>query len=197
MARAPATPVRMVISVFVVCTVAAAGLALTYGLTRDRIVAQERAAQLAALKTAVPEGTEFEPVDSATLSVAQRAAGDVRVYGVFEAMSDGESVGWGIEVGPRGYGGPIRMVVGLDRNGKVVGVSIVAMNETPGLGSQIVERDDFLPQFVGVESEQAQGDLKQVDLIIGATKSSRGVRNGVEAATAIYVDVVLGGEVGL
>lgn len=194
MARSPATPARMVVSVAVVCAVAAAGLALTYEVTRDRILAQNRAAQLAALKAGVPGGVEFEPASSAALSVAQQAAGDVPVYGVYEASAAGEVVGWGVEVGPRGYGGPIRMVVGLDRNGKVVGVSIVAMNETPGLGTQIVDREDFIPQFIGVQAEQADKDLKEVDLITGATKSSRGVRHGVEAAVAVYVKLVAEGE---
>ncbi len=64
------------------------------------------------------------------------------------------------------------MVVGLDRSGKVTGVTIVTMNETPGLGSQIVDKKDFLPQFEQVKADSAEDDLKKVDLITGATKSS-------------------------
>jgi electron transport complex protein RnfG len=98
-------------------------------------------------------------------------------------------------VGPRGYGGPIRMVVGLDRNGKVVGVSIVSMNETPGLGSQILERKSFLRQFVGVDASTAQADVKKLDMITGASKSSRGARNGVAAAAAVYMALIESGAV--
>ena len=187
MARKKASNLEMVVSVVVVCAIAAAGLALTYAVTKDRIAAQDREAQLRALRLAVPGVEEFVPASSYALSIATQAAGETPVYGVFEAMENGQQVGWAVVVGPRGYGGPIRMVVGLDRDGKVVGVSIISMNETPGLGSQIVERASFLKQFVGLDSATAEADIKRLDMITGATKSSRGARHGVEAAVAAYL----------
>jgi len=195
MARQSATPFQMIVSVVVVCAVAAGGLALTYSVTKDRIAEQDRLAREKALKSALPDALTFEPVSEAAVAAAQQAAGEVIVYGVYEAKSDGETVGWGVEVGPRGYGGPIRMVVGLDRDGKVVGVSIVSMNETPGLGSQIVERKSFFTQFVGVTAETVEADVKKLDMITGATKSSRGARHGVEAAAAVYTALVESGAV--
>ena len=193
--RRKASSLEMVVSVLVVCAVAAGGLALTYAVTKDRIAEQDRLASEKALKAAVPGATTFVAVSSADLARAQKAAGEVPVYGVFEAKTGADAVGWGVKVGPRGYGGPITMVVGLDRNGKVLGVSIVTMNETPGLGSQIVERASFLKEFVGLDSATAARDVKKLDMITGATKSSRGARHGVEAATAIYNDVLQSGVV--
>jgi Na+-translocating ferredoxin:NAD+ oxidoreductase subunit G len=193
MAKKRSSTFEMVMSVVVVCAVAAAGLAMTYSVTKDRIAEQDRIAREKALKVAVPGATEFEAVSPAAVSTAQQAAGEVFVYNVYKGTSGGELVGWGVEVGPRGYGGPIRMVVGLDRNGKVVGVSIVTMNETPGLGSQIVEKKSFLQQFTTVNADSAESDLKKIDLITGATKSSRGARHGVEAAVAAYKTLVESG----
>lgn len=195
MRRRGASNLQLIMSVVVVCAVAAGGLALTYSVTKDRIAVQDRLAREKALKAAVPGALTFEPVSEAAVAAAQQAAGEVIVYGVYEAKSDGETVGWGVEVGPRGYGGPIRMVVGLDRDGKVVGVSIVSMNETPGLGSQIVERKSFFKQFVGVNAETVEADMKKLDMITGATKSSRGARHGVEAAAAVYTALVVSGVV--
>ena len=195
MRRRGASNLQLIMSVVVVCAIAAAGLALTYSVTKDRIAVQDRLAREKALKAAVPGALTFEPVSEAAVAAAQQAAGEVIVYGVYEAKSDGETVGWGVEVGPRGYGGPIRMVVGLDRDGKVVGVSIVSMNETPGLGSQIVERKSFFTQFVGVTAETVEADVKKLDMITGATKSSRGARHGVEAAAAVYTALVESGAV--
>ncbi len=195
MRRRGASNLQLIMSVVVVCAVAAGGLALTYSVTKDRIAVQDRLAREKALKAGVPGALTFEPVSEAAVAAAQQAAGEVIVYGVYEAKSDGETVGWGVEVGPRGYGGPIRMVVGLDRDGKVVGVSIVSMNETPGLGSQIVERKSFFKQFVGVNAETVEADMKKLDMITGATKSSRGARHGVEAAAAVYTALVVSGVV--
>ncbi len=87
------------------------------------------------------------------------------------------------------------MVVGLDRNGKVTGVNIVSMNETPGLGSQIVDRKDYLTQYQQVKADTVEADMKKIDLITGATKSSRGARNGVAAAVAIYTALIESGAV--
>ena len=195
MARRRASNLEMIVSVVVICAIAAAGLALTYSVTKDRIAEQDRLAREKALKVAVPGAQEFEAVSPAAVSTAQQAAGDVLVYGVYKGSTGGETVGWGVEVGPRGYGGPIRMVVGLDRNGKVTGVSIVSMNETPGLGSQIVDRKDFLEQFTQVKADTAEADVKKLDMITGASKSSRGARNGVVAAAAVYTALVESGVV--
>jgi electron transport complex protein RnfG len=188
-----ATTLEMIISVIVVCAVSAGGLALTYAVTKDRIAEQDRLASEKALKAAVTGATTFTSVSSAELEKAQTAAGEVPVYGVYSASTGAQDTGWGIEVGPRGYGGPITMVVGLDRNGKVVGVSIVTMNETPGLGSQIVDKPGFLKEFIGLDSATAETGIKKLDMITGASKSSRGVRHGVEAATAIYNTVLESG----
>ncbi len=195
MAKKRSSSLEMVVSVLVVCAVAAGGLALTYAVTKDRIAEQDRLASERALQAAVPGATTFTEVSAAVLAKAQEAAGEVPVYGVFAATSASGDIGWGIKVGPRGYGGPIVMVVGLDRDGKVVGVSIVSMNETPGLGTQIVEKTSFLKQFVGLDSATAAQDVKKLDMITGASKSSRGARHGVEAATAIYNAVLKSGVV--
>jgi len=183
---------QMVISVTVVCAVAAAGLAGAYALTEDRIAEQQKQAEEQALKAVLPDGESFE-IQPQLLEDAMAAAGETPVTGVYEATNaDGDVVGWGVRTGPRGYGGPIQLVVGVDRDGKVIGVSIISMNETPGLGTRVVEEDWFLEQFVGLDSESAAKDIRDLDMITGATKSSRGVRNGVEAATAVYAEVLSG-----
>jgi len=60
---------------------------------------------------------------------------------------------------------------------------------TPGV--RVVDDPSFLPKFDGLASADA---AKKVDTITGATKSSRGVRKGVEAALAAYA--TLGGAEG-
>lgn len=183
---------RLGLPVVVVCVLAAAGLAMTYGLTKDRIAAQDAAAVEKSLAAVLPEAKTFSAVeDTAVLTAAAKAAGDVTLEAVYRAADgSGAPAGTGILVASRGYGGPIKMAVGLDRNGKVVGVSIVSMNETPGLGSKVVDIPSFLPGFVGLATPD---EAHRVDTITGATKSSRGVRKGVEAALAVYGVVGAGG----
>lgn len=186
---------RLGIPVLVVCIIAAAGLGLTYAVTKDKIAAQDREAKAKSLRIVLPEAKTFTELDAkedaAVYAKATAAAGDTRVDGIFRALDgSGAQIGWGILVAPRGYGGPISMAVGVDRNGKVTGVTIASMNETPGLGTKVVTQKDWLPRFAGLDTSAGTDSVRKIDTIMGATKSSRGVRKGVGAAAAIYVDVL-------
>jgi electron transport complex protein RnfG len=185
---------KLGIPVLVTCIIASAGLAATYAVTKDRIAAQDRIAKEKSLKIVLPQARTFVPLtDAAASKMATTAAGETPVYGVYSALDGaGSQVGWGILVGPRGYGGPISMAVGVDGGGKVTGVAIVSMNETPGLGTKVLTEKTFLPGFAGIDVSQGPDTAAKVDTIQGATKSSRGVRHGVEAAANIYAQALAG-----
>lgn len=197
MTTAPSKPITLVMAVVVTCVVAAAGLAATYALTEDRIAEQDRLAQENSLKAAMPDASSFEEVtDETLLADAEAAAGEVQVNGVFTALdAAGEEIGWGLRLGSRGYGGYAQLVIGLDTSGSVTGVSVLSHGETPGLGSKVMENDEFLGAFTELPSAFTVKDVKTVDGISGATKSSRAVKHAVEAAGAVYADVLSkGGE---
>jgi electron transport complex protein RnfG len=179
---------RLGVPTVLVCIIAAAGLGVTYAFTKGPIEKQAAEAEAKSLAAVLPDAKTFTKVTDATLiAKAQTAAGDVTVDGIGLALDGaGNAVGVGVLVGSRGYGGPIRMAVGVDRNGKVIGVTIVSMNETPGLGSKVVDDKTFLPRFNGLGSAD---EARKVDTITGATKSSRGVRNGVQAALAAFAAI--------
>ena len=88
--------------------------------------------------------------------------------------------GEAITVAPRGYAGPINMLVGVDK-AKVVGVKILNHRETPGLGNKIV-KPEFLRQFAGKTLTDPIEPKKDIDAITGATISSRAVSKGVREA---------------
>ena len=89
--------------------------------------------------------------------------------------SDGALIGYCIHTLPRGFNGIINMLVAVNPDGKVMGISILEMSETAGMGTQIQE-DSFLGQFKG------KGGTISVNVIAGATISSKAVLNGVNAA---------------
>ena len=197
MSKGPGNPVTLVLAVAVTCVVAAAGLGVTYGVTKDRIAEQDRLAQETSLKGALPDANGFEQVtDQAVLDAAQEAAGEVKVGGVFKALdAGGEQMGWGLRLGSRGYGGYVQLVIGLDTSGKVTGVSVLSNNETPGLGTTVLENKDYLAAFAGLPEGFTVKDIKKIDGKAGATKSSNSVKHAVEAAGLIYDDVLSkGGE---
>jgi len=184
----------MVGAVLLTCVVAATSLALTYEVTRDRIAAQERAAEERALRAVVPDAEGFEVADD-VLEQSVDAAQEIAVTAVYRALGpEGNVVAWGVRVAPRGYAGPIQLVVGLDRDGEVLGVSIISMTETPGLGTKIATVDGWLDQFIGWSGADINASAREFDAIAGATKSSVAVREGVVAAGRVWSAALSGRE---
>jgi electron transport complex protein RnfE len=83
------------------------------------------------------------------------------------------------------------MLVSLDPDMKISDVKVLDMNETPGLGDQVLDKS-FLDQFKGKTLSQVvlvKGETKEnIQAISGATYSSRGVTNGVKDAVQTLVD---------
>jgi electron transport complex protein RnfG len=91
-----------------------------------------------------------------------------------------------------GYAGPIVLVMGVDRNGILLGVRVVSHAETPGLGDKIeTSKSDWLQGFNGrsLNNPTAEGwavkkDGGEFDQFTGATitprRAVKAVRRGLE-----------------
>ena len=95
--------------------------------------------------------------------------------------------GYAIEVTPGGFDNTITMMVGVDTEGKVLGISVVSHTETAGLGAVAASGtpagEAFRGQFVGQSgSVSVTKDGGTMDAITGATITSRAVCAGVNAA---------------
>ena len=83
------------------------------------------------------------------------------------------------------------MIVGVDSDSAVTGVSIVSNKETAGIGSKVMDNNALpsgvgvLDQFIGKSGAGSLADKVNVDAISGATVSSKGVTKGVNAALAV------------
>ncbi|MBB5212879.1 electron transport complex subunit RsxG [Microbulbifer hydrolyticus] len=90
-------------------------------------------------------------------------------------------------VAPNGYSGPIRMLVGVNRDGSVAGVRVTSHSETPGLGDKVeVKKSDWILSFNGKSLQNPARDLWKVekdggafDQFTGATITPRAVVNQV------------------
>ncbi len=84
----------------------------------------------------------------------------------------------------------IDLVVAMNSNGTVKGVSVVSLGETPGLGTK-VRNDSFLSQFKGKSDiveivKNAPAKDSEVQGVTGATYSSKGVAKAVNIAIETY-----------
>ena len=176
-AKKPASMARLVIVLFAVTAVVALLLGFVDYITRDKIAANIKEKTDAAM-SAVLTADSYTSVDAYT---------DVSglVTSVYTAAdASGNIIGYVSEVSPSGFGGAINMVVGVDLNGAVTGISIVKMTETSGLGAN-ASNTSFREQYVGKTGTLAvDKDGGEIVALTGATVTSRAVTVGVNAVLA-------------
>ena len=103
--------------------------------------------------------------------------------------------GYALEVKPVGFDSAITMMVGIDNEGKVLGISIVDHSETAGLGAVAAastsKGEAFRSQFVGTSGSvgTAKRGTGTLDAITGATITSEAVCTGVNAALACVANL--------
>lgn len=172
---------RLGVNLMIVCGVAAGALALTYAATKDAIAVQTRRKTVDASKKVIAANSFPET----PLSRAHKQR-HPDVSNLYVAERESQKVGYVLLTKPRGYGGLMTMVVGVDLEGRVTGVAVVAHNETPGLGGNVVSSRPFLRQYIGKSSADPVELGKDIDAISGATITSRAVTKGTKEALDMY-----------
>ena len=128
-------------TLLVTCLIVAALLGLVNGVTAGPIaeINQQKTEQAMLAVVADPDNTTFsDPLEvSAAMTDAASAAGGT-LGAVYEAQVGGASAGYAVTVSASGSQGTIEMMVGVDAEGAVTGVSIVSHSETSGIGTKVV-----------------------------------------------------------
>lgn len=174
-----------------------------YQSTFDAVAANKRIATERAVFKVIPAAKSIaEFVALPAGSVEKVGAGDTAVPagGVkfFAAYDEsGKLAGIAAEGGAKGYADTVRIMFGYQPDCQcVVGIGVVAMRETPGIGDKIITDKDFLANFVSLDVKLT-GDLSalanevkavkhgaktnpwQIDAISGATITSRAVGKAI------------------
>lgn len=110
------------------------------------------------------------------------------VEAVYVVQERDALLGYCVNLNTGGFGGDINLMIGVSAAGKIIGVSIVSMSETPGLGTK-VDNSTYLSQYVGQGSDLTLG--MEIDGISGATVSSKAVLAGVNEAMDVLIKMNL------
>ena len=167
---------RLTVTLLLITSLAAAGLGAVNAITKDRIAANAALKTQQALEEVLPGAEDMTLVDE----------GSGIVQAVYAPSEDSAVQGFAVQVAPTsGFGGEIVMIVGIDAEGKVCGISIVSHAETPGLGAvadaATPAGESFRESFYGKSGTLTVGDI---DALSGATITSKAVVDGVNAALA-------------
>lgn len=169
---------QMVVTLFVVAVTCAVILSFVYAFTEPRIAETQAKLTLSGLEEVISAHKYVEVIPGTLWQAVD---------------SSGHEIGIVFRVFPQGYGGPIPITVGLDREGAITGIRIASaaegLSETPGLGAKITE-PTFTGQFkdkcaVEIALEQDGGAIQA---ITAATISSRAVSEGVRKGIQAYAE---------
>ena len=175
----------------VIALVVAALLGLVNNITADKIAEIDAENTRVAMSAVVPEGSEFtdklEISDDVAAAAAAQGGKLVELYGVKNAGAD---AGYVMKIAASGSQGTITMMVGVDANKAITGISVVSHSETSGIGTKVMGNEanaagvPVLDQFIGMSGSGSLVVGKTVTAISGATVSTKGITMGANAALA-------------
>lgn len=105
------------------------------------------------------------------------------IYLVFKGS---ELLGYCADASSMGFSDNIGMMVGVTSDNKVCGLRILSISDTPGLGMKVTD-EGYLAKYKGVSYPVEFG--VNADAISGATYSSKGVKNAVNAVLSYCADL--------
>ncbi len=179
---------------FLITLIAGVALAAVYDITKDPIETAELAERAEAYRTVFADAADFasdETVDAAVAEAATRLAdagmAPVSVSDALYALDEnGNRIGCVMTVNAKGYGGTIQFTMGLTADKTISGISILSHSETAGLGALCTD-ESFYGQFAGKPAQALKvvktgaTEPEEVDAISGATVTTKGITDGVNA----------------
>jgi electron transport complex protein RnfG len=165
-------------------------LAGTYMLTKAAKEKQDAIRTMEALQSLFPDLDAYEELPQGKV---RPAAEGISAKQVIAAKRKDVVIGLAVVASGRSYQGQATVMTGVGLDGKVAGVKIIEINDTPGLGqnaaraSYYVDRARKLTwygQFTGMASDAPMEVGKDVQAVTASTITSRSLTAIVRASAA-------------
>lgn len=172
---------NMTLTLVIIAVVVSVSMSYVNGLTAP-LIEENAVKKLNESLTTVMEAEEFPVLE------------ETETYVVYNALKNGEKVGFCVQNTVAGYGGDLTLLTGVDKDYKVTGVVILSHSETAGLGAN-ANKDEFKNQYIG-KSENigvAKNSPKENDIVAisGATITSKAVTAAVNDAIVLAKEAEL------
>ncbi|MEJ2592033.1 MAG: electron transport complex subunit RsxG [Candidatus Thiodiazotropha sp.] len=153
--------------------------------TKDAIVERQKEDLLDSLSQVVPHDRYDNDLLAHPLHLTDGAGQPLTVY---RGTRGNDVSALAYEISGQGYAGEIRLIMGLDAKGDILGVRVLSHAETPGLGDKIEEKKTnwilgFNGRSLGDPPEDKWGVKKDggvFDQFSGATITPRGVVKAIK-----------------
>jgi len=178
--------IRPALALFAITAIFTLILAVTNFLTIDVIADAREQARLSSMSYVLPNTTGF----SADVDVD-----DANILSYAVGFSGSEPIGVVVQMSVSGWSPNMVFLLGIDINGTVTGLDIIAHTETPSLGSRITE-ETYRHQFIGTTGDvrvltRGNAAENEVMAITGATITVQAITDGVNAAVEFVNAAVL------
>lgn len=169
------------------------GLSAVVNQLTTPTIARQTASQQQILLDQVLPGIDYDNnLQADCYVVTDKRLGTHMTHRLYLARRAGKPIAAAVEsTAPDGYSGAIRLLVGADFAGHVLGVRVLEHHETPGLGDKIeIRRSPWIESFQGqrVINQQdtrwaVKKDQGMFDQFTGATITPRAVVRAVKQTT--------------
>ena len=176
----------MAIVLTVIAFIAGAGLAYVNSITKDKIEQIKAENEAQAIK---------DVLKSNDVKIVDQVEQDGMLINV---AADGSVAVKAVDPKNASFGGDLTIMVGFDKEGKILGYSILETKETPGLGAKAAEwfqegaKGNIIGMTPGVNKVRVSKDGGEVDAITASTITSRSFLNAINAAhdAAVKADLI-------
>lgn len=199
---------KLIASLGLICLFGSAALVYVHNMVEEPCRAAEHAALQENLKLVMPseavsmDRMEVQGPEGVAFFSGKDASGKLIAYAA-EAIGEG------------GFGGNVKVMVGLSLEGKVTGIMVTAHSETPGVGTKATDRkapksfwkfisgkkeeagtppNVYLDSFIGKPMSKLSSEVplqsSGVHPVSGATYSSNAVYNAVNKVADTFPSIV-------
>ncbi len=190
---------KMIITMGLVATICGVLIVGAFQGTQDAIAENKRITLERAVFKVLPGAASVREYAATPAGIQPLTGampeGGVRFYATYD--KEGALKGIAAEASGKGYADTVRVLYGYDAKCQcIVGIGVVSMRETPGIGDKIITDQAFLKNFealdvrVNAEMTALANAVKtvkhgtktnpwQIDAIAGATVTSKAVGRGI------------------
>lgn len=170
-------PLKLGAILFILTAICVGILGAVNSVTKPIIIKNEQASEEKAMKALIKEAESFENVDGIEDEVIKK---------VVITKKGTETVGYIVRLEPNGYGGAIKLLIGINSEGVVKGISILEHSETPGFGANAEKKsfkDQFIDKVAPLKVSKNNLSEDEIEAITGATITSTAITEAVNTAT--------------
>jgi electron transport complex protein RnfG len=182
---------RYILVLTVIALVFGGLLAAVHSVTKQPIEKAELANRIKAIKAVLPPFENDPLADAKTIKVKDEQTKVEKEVSFYPAKDEeGKLIAVAVSnVSKVGYGGDIKLVVGIDIDGRIRDYVILSHAETPGLGTKACE-SPFKDQFKGQSLESMKFQVKKdggdIEAVTGATISSRAITSVLAESLKLF-----------